>query len=125
MQITKRKSINHNLNIRIVENAFQLPVRKKRSDPVSLSSKSFDQVIVDIVSAEYPDSNEEASVLTSKIWNLIEAEIFGTINEPVSKEKTSEKISMVSELFNKAVVKLKQLNLPLLKYGAVNDYFMG
>jgi hypothetical protein len=124
MQITKRKSINHNLNIRIVENAIQLPVRKKRSDQVSLSSKNFDQVIVDIVSSEYPESDEEASVLTSRIWNLIEAEIGEDFTLPVSDEKIKEKIFIVSESFNKAVEKLKQLNLPLLKHGAVLDYFL-
>lgn len=123
MQIIKRKSAHPNKNRNIDESSFSPSCRKKSSDSDRFSEMSLDEMIVDIVSAGYPWSKEEASVLLSRIWRLIENEISGDLNQPHSDETMKAQISRVSESYNAAVAKLKLLNMPFLRHGAVYDYF--
>ena len=97
--------------------------RRNSSDLATIAESTFDEMIVEIVSAEYPKSKEEASVLMSKIWCLIEDEIGGDPGQSVADENMKMQIARVSESFNAAVEKLKLLNMPLLRHGAVNEYF--
>jgi hypothetical protein len=94
---------------------------------VSMNTKAgitFTEKIVDLVLTEYPVSNEQASVLTSKVLYLIEQEI--TNNRDALNTETGKNavISEVAFFYDAAVDKLTELNKPLLKKGAVQIIFM-
>ena len=84
---------------------------------------NFSGRLVDLVSREYPCTAEEASVLLSRVWNLIEDEILAGISTDSCKTKYLERIGTVSIYYNVAVQQLSEMNRNLLRYGAVADYF--
>jgi hypothetical protein len=85
--------------------------------------KYFADRIVTLISDEYPRSKEEASVLLSRVWVLIEDEIRKDLKPSVTREYIRERISAVSALYDLAVEKLRRLNKPLLRQGAVADFY--
>ena len=85
--------------------------------------KYFAEKIVNLISAEYPRSKEEASVLLSRVWVLIEDEIRKDLKPSATREYIRERISAVSALYDLAVEKLRRMNKPLLRQGAVEDFY--
>lgn len=82
-----------------------------------------DDQIVELVNKEYPITNEQASVLTSKIWFLVEEEILKNLDPLRPEKELREKITNAATLYDSAAEKLQRLNKPLLKRGAVSNYY--
>jgi hypothetical protein len=99
------------------------PVRKRARNHYDDTELNFSEKLVDMVDNEYPESGEEASVLISKVWNLIDQEIMKGMSQVSSQSDFQERINVVSAFYDLAVQRLRDMNRPLLKPGAVADYY--
>ena len=130
------KSNNHNAMQRLKQDIlpkdlkkgrayeFVIPLLRKRAPENACSSEpSFSDVLVGLVCREYPRTAEEASVLISKVWHIIDGEIMKDLNQKSSGEAYKVRIMLVSTSYNIAVDRLRAMNKPLLKYGAVAEYY--
>jgi len=100
-------------------NTSKTGINRKKMAGVTFTDKT-----ADLVSKEYPASNEQASVLTSKVLYLIEQEITKNLDPFSTKTEINTVISEVAVFYDIAVEKLLKLIKPLLKKGAVKNIFM-
>jgi hypothetical protein len=110
------KQLTHN---QVVHPSVRRRSRIYRED----SELNFTDRLVDLVCNEYPVSKEEASVLISRVWNLIDQEITSELFDGSSSGDLKERIAIVSAFYDLAVQRLRDLDKPLLKYGAVADFY--
>jgi len=100
-------------------NTSKTGINRKR-----MSGMAFSDKIIDLVLKEYPTTNEQASVLTSKVLYLIEQEIKCNLDPNSTKSEINTVISEVAFFYDTAVEKLLKLEKPLFKKGAVKNIFM-
>jgi len=84
----------------------------------------FTDKIIDLVLKEYPTSDEQASVLCSKVMYIIEQHIINNLHPFSTRTEINAMISKVNFSYDVAVQELMKLNKPLLKPGAVKSIFM-
>jgi len=122
-------SIDHKLKRQLKQSSRPvsddyLNTSKTGNNKKILAGVTFTNKIIDLVSKEYPASNEQASVLTSKVLYLIEQEIKSNLDPADTKTEINTVISEVAFFYDTAVEKLLKLKKPLLKKGAVKNIFM-
>jgi len=123
MHTTPREPI-HKQAKQLTHNQLVQPTVRRRSrihrddTEINLTDR-----LVDLVCKEYPSSKEEASVLISRVWNMIDNEITSELFEGSTRTDLLERIAIVSAFYDLAVQRLREMDKPLLKYGAVADYY--
>jgi hypothetical protein len=123
MQTVPREPVRRQANDSVHKHTAVQPVRKRARININSTELNFSDRLVDLVTNEYPGSNEEASVLLSKVWNMIEQEIMLGLTSLSSKKDYHERIGVVSAFYDIAVQQLNDMNKPFLRQGAVADYY--
>jgi len=97
--------------------------RKSALQITFIQETDFSERLVEMVNNQYPKTGEEASVLISSVWNMIEKEIMNDQRQTGAKEAYGDRICLVSASYDLAAARLQEMNKPLLKPGAVAEYY--